>query len=166
VERSDGEHQKCKTSLDINDARDDGVLGCSGISWTICKQSAPRSRQITTPASHHSIFTRRMLFLTPNQQCQSTEDSKAQSSVDIKTFIHWQHLRSAGCHQLFIPQLRRSMFGCRAFSLAGPEAWNSLPDYLGGPPRSFDSFRRDLKTFVSGFTSVHSTLQALRLCAT
>jgi len=32
----------------------------SGISWIICKQSAPRSRQITTPAPHHSIFTGRM----------------------------------------------------------------------------------------------------------
>jgi len=28
---------------------------------------------ITTPALHHSIFTDQMLFLTPNQQCQSTE---------------------------------------------------------------------------------------------
>ena len=37
------------------------------------KQSAPCSRQITTPTPHHSIFTVRMLFLTPNQQCQSTE---------------------------------------------------------------------------------------------
>ena len=66
-------YQKGKTSLDLNEARDDGVLGCSGISWTICKQSAPCSRQITTPATHHSIFTGRMLFPTPNQQCQSTD---------------------------------------------------------------------------------------------
>jgi len=41
-------HQKGKTSLDSNKARDDGGLGCSGISWTMRKQSAPRSRQITT----------------------------------------------------------------------------------------------------------------------
>ena len=27
----------------------------SGISWAVCK-SAPRSRQITTPAPHHSVF--------------------------------------------------------------------------------------------------------------
>ena len=47
----------------------------SGISWTICKQSAPRPRQITTPTPHHSIFTDRMLFLVPNQQRQSTEGS-------------------------------------------------------------------------------------------
>ena len=30
-------------------------MGCSGISWTVCKQSAPRSRQRTTPTPHHSI---------------------------------------------------------------------------------------------------------------
>ena len=29
----------------------------SGISWAVCK-SAPRSRQITTPATHHSVFYR------------------------------------------------------------------------------------------------------------
>ena len=31
------------------------------------------SRQITTPTPHHSIFSGQMLFLMPNQQCQSTE---------------------------------------------------------------------------------------------
>jgi len=36
-------------------------------------QSAPCSRQTTTPTPHHSIFTGRMLFLTPDQQRQSTE---------------------------------------------------------------------------------------------
>ena len=50
-----------------------GFWDGSGISWTICKQSAPRFRQTTTPTPHHSIFTGRMLFLAPNQQCQSTE---------------------------------------------------------------------------------------------
>jgi len=50
-----------------------GVSGCSGISWTICKQFEPRSRHITTLTPHHSIFTDRMLFLTPNGEYQSTE---------------------------------------------------------------------------------------------
>ena len=49
-------YQKGKISLDLNEARDDGVLGCSGISWTICKQSAPHSRQIATPAAHHKLL--------------------------------------------------------------------------------------------------------------
>ena len=48
----------------------------SGISWAICK-SAPRSRQITTPAPNHSVFTGRMPFLPPNQQRQSTEGNNS-----------------------------------------------------------------------------------------
>ena len=44
----------------------------SGISWAVCK-SAPRSRQITMPAPHHSIFYRPDALLPPNQQHQSTE---------------------------------------------------------------------------------------------
>jgi len=52
-----------------------GFWDGNGISWTMCKQSAPRSRQITAPTPHHSIFTGRMLFLTPNEQCRSSEGS-------------------------------------------------------------------------------------------
>ena len=66
-------YKKGKTSLKLSEARDDDVLGNSGISWTICRQSASRSRQITTPTPHHSIFTGRMLFLTPYRQYQSKE---------------------------------------------------------------------------------------------
>jgi len=51
-------YQKGKISLDFYEARDDGVLGCSGISWTICKQSAPCFREITTPSLYHSISYR------------------------------------------------------------------------------------------------------------
>jgi len=49
------------------------MVGGSGISWTICKSFAPHSRQTNTPVPHHSVFTGRMPFLPPNQQCQSTE---------------------------------------------------------------------------------------------
>jgi len=54
------QYQKGKTSLDLKEARDDGILECSGISWTIRRQSAPHSRQVTTPTLHHSIFTGQM----------------------------------------------------------------------------------------------------------
>jgi len=70
-------YQKGKTSLDLYETRDDGVLGWQ---WHqldyMQKKSAPRSRQITTPTPHHSVFTGRMLFLTTNQQCQSTEGKR------------------------------------------------------------------------------------------
>ena len=50
-----------------------GFWDGSGISWTICKQSAPHCRQITTPTPHQSMFTGRVRFLTPNQQYQSSD---------------------------------------------------------------------------------------------
>ena len=52
----------------------------SGICWAICK-SAPCSRQITTPAPHHSVFIRRMPFLPPNQQHQSTEGKSTEGNT-------------------------------------------------------------------------------------
>jgi len=58
-------YQKGKTSLDLNEARDDGVLGCSGINWTICSEQGADCLQITTTTPNHSIFTGRVLFLTP-----------------------------------------------------------------------------------------------------
>ena len=42
----------------------------SSISWATCK-SAPRSRQITTPAHHHSVFTGRV------PSCRPTNSVKA-----------------------------------------------------------------------------------------
>ena len=61
--------RKVKTILIL--LKQETVSG-SGISWAICK-SAPRSRQITTPAPHHLVFTGRTPFLSSNQQRQSTE---------------------------------------------------------------------------------------------
>jgi len=66
-------YQKSNTNLDL--LKQETVSG-SGIRWAIGK-SAHRSRQITTPAPHHSFFTGRMPFLPPNQQRQSTEGMKA-----------------------------------------------------------------------------------------
>ena len=60
------------------------IVSGSGISWAICK-SAHRSRQITTPAPHYSVFTGRMPFLPPNQQCQSTEGKSRKGIRPVKT---------------------------------------------------------------------------------
>jgi len=47
-------YQKGKTDLDFTEARD-SEWQC--ISWAICK-SAPRCREITTPAPHRPVFYR------------------------------------------------------------------------------------------------------------
>jgi len=62
----------------------------SGISRTICK-SAPRSKQITMPAPHHSVFfTGQTPFLPPNQQRQRTEGKE--KALDVNE--HWKQLRT------------------------------------------------------------------------
>ena len=50
--------------------------------------------------------------------------------VPVSEVAGRQHLRSARCHQLSVPRVRCSTFGTRAFSVAGPGVWNSLPDHL------------------------------------
>jgi len=62
-------YQKGRTNLDLLDQE---IMSGSGFSWDICKFT-PHFRQITMPASHHSVFTGRMPFRPPNQQRQSTE---------------------------------------------------------------------------------------------
>jgi len=57
-------------------------------------------------------------------------------------------LRSANRHQLIVPRYRLSTYGRRAFSIADPTVWNSLPDELIDLAHSFDSFRQFLKTIL------------------
>jgi len=69
---------------------------------------------------------------------------------------------SASCHQLFVPRHRRSMFGRQAFSVAGPAAWNSLPDYLRDPSRSFRQFSQGPENF--SFLVLLAYTSHYRLC--
>ena len=86
-------YQKGKNNLDFTEARD------SEWQWhqlTICR-SAPRSRQTTTPAPHHSVFYRPdMPFLPPNQQRQSTEGNAASCQVN------WTACNPCHCRRHFI----------------------------------------------------------------
>jgi len=63
-----GNTRQVKTNLDLLEQE---IVSGSGICWAICKVCT--SSQTTTPTSHHSVFTGRMPFLSPNQQRQSTE---------------------------------------------------------------------------------------------
>jgi len=49
---------------------------------------------------------------------------------------------------LVVPRCWLSTLGPRAFSVAGPSLWNSLPDSLRDPDRGSDSFRHLLKTYL------------------
>ena len=72
-----------------------------------------------------------------------------------------QHLHSANRGLLVVPRYRLSSYGRRAFSVAGPAIWNSLPDSLRDPAISRDSFRR----FYFQLTCVHSAIELSGRCA-
>jgi len=80
----------------------------SGISWVICK-SAPHSRQITTPAPHHSVF-----FHTPN----------ALPAAQPTASKHWRHK-----HWRHIEQSKEYSSVSQSYSVGGSSnaAFCSLP---------------------------------------
>ena len=59
-----------------------------------------------------------------------------------------RELRSAVRHQLTVPSHRLSTYGRRAFTIAGPTTWISLPTHLRRVENSTAAFGRLLKTHV------------------
>jgi len=58
----------------------------------------------------------------------------ADCCVPVSEVTSRQHLCSASRRKVSIPRFRRSTFGTiRAFLVAGPTVWNSLPDSLRHP---------------------------------
>ena len=72
----------------------------------------------------------------------------AEYCVPVSEVPGRQHLRSARRHLLSVPRVRRGTSGTRAFSVAGPTAWNSLPDNLRDPAVDSEQFRQELKTYL------------------
>jgi len=56
-------------------------------------------------------------------------------------------LRSARTNRLLVPSMKLSTVGGRAFPVAGPTIWNSLPDSVISAP-SLSTFGQRLKTFL------------------
>jgi len=65
-----------------------------------------------------------------------------------------------------VPRFRLNTYGRRAISVAGPMAWNSLPDFILDRTSSTDCFRRLFKTYllaryVNGVTSASRAVGVL-----
>jgi len=65
------------------------------------------------------------------------------SSADMR-----RHLCSANHHLLGVPCFRLNTYGRQAFSVAGPMAWKSVPDFIQDPSSSTDCFRRLLQMYL------------------
>jgi len=68
-------------------------------------------------------------------------------------------LRSANRHQLIVPRCRLNTYGRRAFSIAGPTFWNSLPHELTDPAYGSDILSSFLRQSGLVFTNVTSALE-------
>jgi len=55
---------------------------------------------------------------------------------------------SAARHQLTVPRHRLSTYGRRAFAVAGPMTFNTLPNNLRDPSVSTATFGQSLKTYL------------------
>jgi len=68
--------------------------------------------------------------------------------TSVSDVAYCQRLRSASSHEVSVSRHRLSTYGRRAFAVAGPTAWNSLPEDMRDPDVSEDSYRQSLKTFL------------------
>jgi len=60
---------------------------------------------------------------------------------DVQGHQGRRHLRSAARGLLLTPRYYLLTYGRRAFSYAGPSAWNSLPEHLRAPDLTLNSFK-------------------------
>jgi len=72
----------------------------------------------------------------------------ANQATTVSDVAYRQRLRSASSHEVSVPRHRLSTYGRRAFAVAGPTLWNSLPEDMRDPYVSEDSYRQSLKTFL------------------
>ena len=100
----------------------------SGISWAICK-SAPRSRQIATPATHHSAFYRPgALPAAQPTASKHWRDLGSWKDILITEVLFWNTRSGSDWLQLFVkPSVKLSAVGRRACAVAASPIWNGLP---------------------------------------
>ena len=68
--------------------------------------------------------------------------------IPVSSIAGRSHLRSAASGDLFIPATNTVIIGPRAFAVACPAAWNSLPPELHDKSTSLMTFRKKLKTYL------------------
>jgi len=76
-----------------------------------------------------------------------TTPSYLSQLVRVADLPGWRFLRSARTNRLLVPPVKLSTVGGRAFPVAGPTIWNSLPDNVISAP-SLSTFRQRLKSFL------------------
>jgi len=110
---------------------------------------ASATRHATRVTGRGRTFAERVHYKLGVTVHRCLHDKAPKYLVDCCTLVSGiasRHLRSASRHQLTVPRHRLSTLGRRAFFVAGPTVWNSLPDSLRDPALISDRFRQLLKT--------------------
>jgi len=126
-------------------------LAVTGQSWRENKTSDTYSK----PGRELRQFFFAVFFLCLRQAAQYLTDVYQPAS----NVVSRRDLRSAGRRLLEVPRYRRGTFARRAFAVAGPSVWNSLPEGVGR-----DTFKKHWvkDVFYSHFTNTHSALEVSR----
>jgi len=112
-----------------------------------CRRSRPGSLQAGSDSSPVSE--------RPRTTVSVLEHCIPVSSADMR-----RHLPSANRHLLAVPRFPLNTYGRRAFSVAGPMTWNSLPDFIHGIQRAAQTVLGVyLKRTCSRDTSASSALE-------
>ena len=96
------------------------------------------------PVTHRTQYKLAlMMFLVHSHQCP---DYMSNTVSLVSDDPGRRRLRSATSTDYHVPRTRTT-FGDRAFSIAGPKAWNNLPQSVRSAD-SLDSFKRKLKFYL------------------
>ena len=86
---------------------------------------------IIKPAHKYTHSTLRPMYRTTfAPQTSHPIVSVLEHCIPVSSADTRRHLRSASRHLLAVPRFPLNTYGRRAFSVADPMAWNSLPDFI------------------------------------
>jgi len=72
------------------------MMGGIGISWTMCKLFASRSRQTKMPVPHHSFFTGWMPSCRQTNSINALKDLKGKTRKAKPIWIYWSKQTVSG----------------------------------------------------------------------
>jgi len=115
------------------------------VNWTVCSRSSYNT------AADRPAFTERVKFklCVLMHRCLTGAAPRYLTELAVPVVsTARRHLRSMSSADLVVPSTRRSTIGDRAFAVAGPRAWNSLPSENRTSTPSFYTFKKHLKTYL------------------
>ena len=119
------------------------------------------SSQFDIIIQHYTVVIKYKLAVTIRRCLEDKAPTYLSDYCIPVTAVSSRHLGSVNRqHQLTVPRCRRITFGHRAFSVAGPMVWNSLPTEFRDLSVGFDVFRRTvLRQYYSRDISAYSAIE-------